>query len=937
MIDFLGRQAELQLFSDAINTSGQRFIITIVGQGGIGKTRLLQELFARYHASSRAHVLEIIDFDMPAYDLQQVLGRALAREFPADFQPYLATLRLNQQAAQGLLDPSALPAQSLDSDESFVSCFNHATSNRRVVLLFDTVEKAYGRHSFAMLIRSLTHVANIVVVLAGRPANEQSLAASDVATELGRLVDANTQLRTIALPPFDMHYSLEYIQRKQPQAGVDLDPDWQATLAILAAGRPVLIDLAVELGKRIPAADWLREVIANYARLEQLAASADPGDRAEFGLILQRFERELVGDLEHMRSQLVGLTLLLARVAPLDADSAAYILAIDRQQVVQLFSEASRRASFKLVDGRLLALHDVVRDLVNQYIFPLVDDDGERAQTYLTRAIAALERQSQAALVAIKQLQAPAATLTDLATLDALYAQIRAYQQARIRIAEYTFRLDPVRGVGQLEAELQLLRLHGAQLGDLSSLLDVVRENLPALARRAPDQYMRATIMLAGQYMKEERYADARRLYQAIEPQIAKSPDATRYTIARERGAIEMGIGNGLKALEYFQETARLAEKQHNPAQRANALISCAWATRTYGVLIQPEQYYLDAIKLVRSAAIEPEEALRLHAAALNGLSYVYAIEKRLDATELLDQAIDIRRKLGMRGRTALGQSYATAGEVYCELGAPESALAHLELAEEIFKDLDSSQSRQPGPQHEAQPRNQWFGKIYSAQGRAYSALWELATQPEEQQQYLEQAETILLQAVAQAIAADRPRAYQRLGFVYAATPDRRAEAAQAWATGLRHAQTFGDIFNEFNLAGNLALMALYGLYSERLPNDQAFDAWFDDYAERVGRGDSMPFVVLRARFNTYRGCLALRRGDAERAFALLNEGLALLAARKSDLSYSFKWQLALIEQDVLPHCDKAIVRDVMRRLLAEWMHANRSVIVWDTFEHWSS
>lgn len=76
-----------------------------------------------------------------------------------------------------------------------------------------------------------------------------------------------------------------------------------------------------------------------------------------------------------------------------------------------------------------------------------------------------------------------------------------------------------------------------------------------------------------------------------------------------------------------------------------------------------------------------------------------------------------------------------------------------------------------------------------------------------------------------------------------------------------------------------------------------------------LGADEQMPFSVLRARFNVYRGCLALRRGEPDRAFALLNDGLSALAGREYDLSYSFKWQLGLIERDVLPQCEPAIVR----------------------------
>lgn len=935
MIDFLGRDAELRSLAHAINAWGQRQFIDILGQGGIGKTRLLQELRAQQRDAERVYMLEIIDFDLPAYDFTQLLGRALARAFPVAFEPYVRALRLRQQAERGLISTSSLPPQALDLDQIFVDCCNHAARERRLVLRFDTVEKARGRHSFSMLVRTLLRVENVAVIMAGRPVGEHDQGVAAIAAPYA---DAHTELRTIVLPRFDRAFSLEYIRRKQAAAGLDLDPEWQETLAVLADGRPVLIDLAVELGKRFTAANWLRSLKADYRRITQLRESANPAERAEFAEILQRFDRELVDDLTHMRNKLVELTLLLARVAPLDIESAAYILEIDARRATQLFAEAAQRASFKVIDQHLLVLHDVVRDLINEHVYPVIDGDGDRARNYLTRAIAALDQQSQAQLATIEPFLASGSVPE--AGLDDLFVHIRAYQQSRLRIAEYTFRLDPIQGVEQLAAELQILHRYGTLLGDLSSLFDVIREYLPDLERRSIDQYVNAHMLLADQYMRNEQYQLARQIYDTIEPQIQSATLERRYEIARQRGSIEMGIGNAIQALDHFRESADLARALNDPSRQANALISCAWAARSYGTLYQPERYYHQALKIIRSAPIEPTEAQRLQAIALNGLSYVYAIDKRPEARELLDQAIRIRRGLGLRGRAALAQSYATAGEVYCELGDPKTALTHLELAEEIIKDLDSSKSRHDQPADPGQGglgNNQWFGKIYSAQGRAYSALAEQSPDQDTRQHYFAQARKILDQAKEQAIAVDLPRVYQRLGFVYASTPAGRAEATRVWAEGFERARASADIFNEFNIAGNLAHMAIYGHYSEQLPDDQAFDTWFEQFAKRVGSAEGMPFPVLLARFNTYRGCLALKRSAPELAGTYLNDGLTRLFEREHDMSYSFRWQLSLIEQDVLPQCQPGVVRRVMQKLLEDWMEHDRGVTVWERFESWAN
>ena len=178
-------------------------------------------------------------------------------------------------------------------------------------------------------------------------------------------------LKQLVLQPFDQATFQSYVEKKQQTLGIELDDATRDTLAVLAGGRPVLIDLAVELGAQVTASAWLDELKRDPAELRRLQASALPADQAAFAAIQQRFDRELVasiaaaeGGIPRLGSLLDQLTVLLALVAPLDQESIAIILGLQPAQAGALFDEAGRRVSFKVIDNTLIRLHDAVRDLV---------------------------------------------------------------------------------------------------------------------------------------------------------------------------------------------------------------------------------------------------------------------------------------------------------------------------------------------------------------------------------------------------------------------------------------------------------------------------------------------------------------------------------------------------------------------------------------------
>jgi len=944
MIEFLGRTEELALLAQAIGATSERAIVVISGPGGIGKTRLLQELSRFGQTMPGVRVLEIVDFDLPTYEIPQIIDHTLARQLPsAQFAPYVEAIYLRQIAEEGGIDPVRLATQTLDVNRKFVECFNAASADTRVVLRFDTIEKMQGRASFSHLLDLLFQLNNVVAVFAGRAggdAPEADVGGADALyDELVRRSNGYAPLLRLPLQPFDRATFDAYVVQKQQVSGAQIEDELLDTLATLAGGRPVLIDLAVELGAQVAAAAWLDELSQEPGRLRRLQESQNPGDQAELAAIQERFDRELVAGVTQLRDDLDRLTLLLALVAPLDQEHIAAILDLAPDQAAALFRAAAERVSFKVVDGTLIRLHDAVGELVLRHALPAADPAGQLRRRYLARAIDALEDQSHAILARIGRLRvdeeiARGQGLRDqvLALFEERAGHQRRYGQNRLRIVELAFRLDPVGGAERLERELRIARQHGGAGADLGAMFGAVRSAFPELARRSPEHYVRAQMLLANQQVADGQYRLADEIYRQLDARVTEDGEQ-RFEILHGRGNVQMGIGHASAAIEHYRAAADLARRLGSDLLLGRALLSSAWAARLLGQLDQAIGYYQQAFGLTIRPGIPREEAQVRRATALNGMAYIYALQgkKGRTAIDSLRQAIEIRQGLGEGGRFALGQSYTTAGEIYLSLEQPHEALKYLALAEDLFAALGRHGAA--GGAGNGRQHNQWIAKIASARGRAYRDLAEETVGSAERQAYLVRAEAELEKAIDLAIAADLPLARYRLGGVYASTPGRRGDAVLAWQQSLRDAQSFGDIATELHSASQIARMMVYGERSD-YADYHALDEWLQQFRER---NPQAAFRIAEGRFATYMGCLALHDGAVDDAAMYFQEGLGVLVEQPKQRVFSFVWHLRFLEHDVLPSCDPQATRAVWRRMLEEWMSQCKGVEAWTTFERWQN
>lgn len=90
---FIGRHTELNQIDGVIQQWGTRQVICLHGPGGIGKTRLLEEICLQHKPNQSLLTAPIIDFDDLALFLPENIERQIAERLSPDiFEPYLRSL-----------------------------------------------------------------------------------------------------------------------------------------------------------------------------------------------------------------------------------------------------------------------------------------------------------------------------------------------------------------------------------------------------------------------------------------------------------------------------------------------------------------------------------------------------------------------------------------------------------------------------------------------------------------------------------------------------------------------------------------------------------------------------------------------------------------------------------------------------------------------------
>lgn len=230
---FVGRRDALDAFYLRFASKHMKNGIYYCGDGGLGKTWILQKIIDENQNDPIRVVTPIIDF----YDTQNHSVRGIQSAIrsrlpnPEVFRPYDEAInRLEEIRSKSDTHPSTIASLEELANKTFIECSQASIVGKEVILLFDTFERVQQRYVGRWLCQEFLHkVGDLIVAIAGRPEPTQAKMPDNIVTY---------KLGGIALEEF-----AELVRSRLPSAPDEIvESIWKHT-----GGAPLMTHLILDL------------------------------------------------------------------------------------------------------------------------------------------------------------------------------------------------------------------------------------------------------------------------------------------------------------------------------------------------------------------------------------------------------------------------------------------------------------------------------------------------------------------------------------------------------------------------------------------------------------------------------------------------------------------------------------------------------------------
>ena len=671
---FVGREEQLALVGDLLGAPwGSRRVLLVHGAGGIGKTRLLQEIRRRQDEYARLPggpfvFTEILDFDDIFLRLPLNLGGRIAEELGKEwFRDYLAARDTYSRFWFLEADAETLLALRRRGDQLFLEGHNRLAEQKRIVLLCDTMEAVQGTDVWRYLLSMADHLNNIVLILAGRKLKE---ARSELEDRWGEEV-----VHFEEIPPFAEEETADYFAHTDVGAGVDTE--MRDKLYLLTAGHPILIALAIEwLRRDMPLNDVTSRPLAELQALDEQTLKHK---REEFEAILV--------------NKILELTLLdqaILRMAHVylrfDDEILQYLLGLSETETRDLSVELRAFPFVKPRPQTAYTLHDEMRLSVTRHCWPRVDPHETQRRALSRRMVDYYNHLLESKNEALRQLRKQ----------WEVARQERATEQSQ----------ELFQQLAELERQISVLeveRFHYLPDADPGKAYDYFlqvfdeatlryrynfRELLwtemqPHEAEYLDEQRYQLGIRGVKYLLDEARYDES---YQRAEILLSKYGDqdpAWRVDTLRQMANAAARKGETGKALSHFQEALQVCEQNQLADWIGQVESGLGWVYRLMSKWGEAERIYERALEHSGDAG-----DLERVAQVLNNLGYVRHLRGNSPGgLNLSEQALEIWRQL-QRPR-AEASTLSTIGNIWSKLGNYSEAMASYDAALRLFRDQE--------------------------------------------------------------------------------------------------------------------------------------------------------------------------------------------------------------------------------------------------------
>lgn len=841
---FVGRTEELGQIDkliQQIHDENLRGVLLVVGEGGIGKTRLLQKVHEQYTTAEGLFVMDIVDFDdfttRSPESIENQIIKGLGNE--AAFATYQQELEVLTDFQRLGASWQTLERHSIRVRQTFIDNLNQFINHlhKTVIFLFDTTEKLKNETAREYFMGLVQDTRNAIFILAGRPEPEVQY----LWTRVTQILEHRAQ--QIEMKPFTQADADVYLQHKEEQMNITFGHDIKVKLLTLAGGKPILIDLAAEwLAREIPVM-WREQV------------NLDSSDMA-----VDEFEKNLVHNIENLPAPLNRFVLLMSWIYPFSVQMIAQLLDLSTAKsetpeklADRLFEEAKTLVFVKALPSNLIMLHDEMRRMIDKYLWPEQDPYYIRRRHFSQRYLPLLKQQI-AELEQTKE-QNSGNQSKDKTKTSAITVEISALKR---ELLQHTLVVNVTEGV-----EIFNKLFDDATDNQNFLIRDALLEPVLAYKTQLTEtQEYQVEIREVANYLFFGKYTKAVELSTKLELRVENSYQE-RVEIILHLADAQVRLGQLKAAIVNFQKAVSLCAAHELHTALIPSRNGLGWAYRLTGDIEKAKQIYLETLRLL----VEKNNFGVDYGWLLNNLTFVLSERERQNAINMGTTAIAHWEELG--DEFGLGAAHSTMGIVYYRSDFAELSLENFNKARHIFTELGSEE---------------WLGRVYSWRGALYQDMGK---------DKLDDAEHDLVKSLELAPVEMKAMTLNRLGRVYMA----RGQWAKAKEFMQQSLESAKEIPDYVYWLGSIARLIFIAAESEEnaAAHLEEFEQMLDKFTSQgyPCEENSLGMVYLGL------GRLALHRDDkVSAAIEYLKKGIQLVTEYGSYARGDIRSRLAHFQKD---------------------------------------
>ncbi|MCP4112466.1 MAG: tetratricopeptide repeat protein [Desulfobacteraceae bacterium] len=663
IVPFIGREHELSKIDNWINEKGTYQAVCIEAPGGFGKTRLLQEVYKLYVGKhDDIFIAHIIDFDDHSLHVPENFRFMMAERIGLEhFDNYLQKLQYYRA-----IESESFNLEKLEQDvqEAWNHDFNIISAEQRVIYLLDTTDALTKTDIFNYLIALLSsgQLNNVLFLVAGRNTGE-----------IYKLlhIKIGDDVQHINLPPLEEDEKENYLKQKQSLLLITIEPELARKILFLSGGKPIIIDLAIEWQSGGSGLDWLFET-----SLDELQSLPD----VQMEKRQEEFERQLVLNIVQTRHKMDWMVLAMSHVYPLNKILIAKLLNLSADEVNDLLKKAGTSSFVKSLPTGEISLHDEMRRMINEYVWPEIDPAEDHRHEYSQIATAHYENEVLNIEKQITELKKEDSGKLEIFLKKEIVFSKR--EAAIISWVRHAMISDIENGFSAYKDAVWKAR-DERRHRFAKKLEETVQPHIPRLN---PDQQYEFN-MLHGRLLNDRRIVqEAKKLFEQL-------LDGNQGKLEREAdihnalSVSEINLGNYEVALKHQQKSFSIIKWLNKEEYYSRVANKLGDIYKLRGEFKESLQYYRAALDAELQADSPDRNSV---ASILNNMGYVFGLEGEYNEGErFCQQAIDMWIYENLSEKA--GEGEIALSTIFRDKGEYNNAITYLRKAVTRFKEPDDA------------------------------------------------------------------------------------------------------------------------------------------------------------------------------------------------------------------------------------------------------